>query len=59
MNDRVGQNYIHNYILKWLPGSDHGKSQCMGGGGGQMGVWVSFGHPIADFGHPNIYSFCV
>ena len=25
----------------------------------QRGVWVSFGHPIADFGHPNIHIFCV
>ena len=22
-----------------------------------QGVWVSFGHPIADFGHPNIHIF--
>ena len=26
---------------------------------GQRGVRVSFGHPIADFGHPNIHIFCV
>ena len=25
----------------------------------QKGVWVSFGHPIADFGHPNIHIFFV
>ena len=34
-----------------------------GGGGGQAfsqrGVRVSIGHPIADFGHPNIHIFCV
>ena len=25
---------------------------------GQRGVWVSVGHPIADFRHPNIHIFC-
>ena len=25
----------------------------------QRGVWVYFGHPITDFGHPNIPIFCV
>ena len=23
----------------------------------QRGVWLSFGHPMADFGHPNIHIF--
>ena len=25
----------------------------------QRGIWVSFGHHIADFGHPNIHIFCL
>ena len=25
----------------------------------QRGVRVSFGHPVADFGHPNIHILCV
>ena len=25
----------------------------------QRGVWVSFGHPVADFGHRDIHILCV